>query len=401
VLFTDRANQRVRLVEAGSPGSIDVGCGRVITRDTTLTRDLGPCPGDGIVVGADNVTLDLGGHTVAGALGPGDGSHAGIRLTRRTGVTVKNGTVRDFDAGVALFGGSGNTVTHLVVSDNVGPPSGSSPELGDGIAVLFSSRNRVVDNLVLNNGDYDGITALGLDANDNLIKGNTVEGNTGPGIIVNAFLDFNLPGRGGSIHGNDVIGNTVRGNHSAGISNLSNQRALIAGNLVIENGFEDPEPGNGIGIQSLATADPVTSDVVRNNHVFGNATFGIQVITQGNRIVGNVATGNGVDPQSGFGIDLVDFTRNITGVPCDHNTWLGNTWGAFPGTNLGSYDPECVSRQGHGPRPGIASAPPAAAGAAAVPAGASSAAPSPGKGTGGRHLTPADAQVARAVMSAR
>jgi hypothetical protein len=42
-----------------------VGCGDVITQDTTLDSDLSACPGDGIVIGASDITLDLGGHTVS------------------------------------------------------------------------------------------------------------------------------------------------------------------------------------------------------------------------------------------------------------------------------------------------------------------------------------------------
>jgi hypothetical protein len=40
-----------------------VGCGDTITTDTTLESDLVNCPNNGIVIGADNITLDLNGHT--------------------------------------------------------------------------------------------------------------------------------------------------------------------------------------------------------------------------------------------------------------------------------------------------------------------------------------------------
>jgi len=33
----------------------------VVTQSTTLTGDVGPCSGHGIVVAADNITLNLGG----------------------------------------------------------------------------------------------------------------------------------------------------------------------------------------------------------------------------------------------------------------------------------------------------------------------------------------------------
>ncbi|MBW3645917.1 MAG: copper-binding protein, partial [Actinobacteria bacterium] len=71
----------------------------MITTDTRLDSDVGPCPGHGLIVRADNVTLDLNGHTVFAANGPEE--TVGILLGNVSGVTVRNGTVEGFDAGVA------------------------------------------------------------------------------------------------------------------------------------------------------------------------------------------------------------------------------------------------------------------------------------------------------------
>ncbi|HEV2810870.1 MAG TPA: hypothetical protein VGV93_10810, partial [Acidimicrobiales bacterium] len=65
-----------------------LNCGDVITQTTTLTADVGPCPGNGIIIGADNIMLNLNGHTISGTPGPGDGNAAGIRLPFRTGVRI-------------------------------------------------------------------------------------------------------------------------------------------------------------------------------------------------------------------------------------------------------------------------------------------------------------------------
>jgi hypothetical protein len=45
---------------------VQVSCAETITSDATLDSDLVGCPSNGIVIGADNVTLDLNGHTIAG-----------------------------------------------------------------------------------------------------------------------------------------------------------------------------------------------------------------------------------------------------------------------------------------------------------------------------------------------
>src|SRR5688572_5404212 len=72
-----------------------VTCGSVITADTKLDSDIGPCVGDALIVGADDVTLDLGGYTVTGT-----GSGAGVRVAQRTGVEVTNGTIQGFHTGI-------------------------------------------------------------------------------------------------------------------------------------------------------------------------------------------------------------------------------------------------------------------------------------------------------------
>src|SRR5436309_2045718 len=52
------------VVAPTAAGASTALCGATITVTTTLTEDVGPCPSDGITIGASNVTLNLGGHTV-------------------------------------------------------------------------------------------------------------------------------------------------------------------------------------------------------------------------------------------------------------------------------------------------------------------------------------------------
>ena len=53
-------------LSTGHASAGHVSCGDTITADTTLDSDLVDCPNNGIVIGADDVTLDLNGHTVSG-----------------------------------------------------------------------------------------------------------------------------------------------------------------------------------------------------------------------------------------------------------------------------------------------------------------------------------------------
>jgi sugar lactone lactonase YvrE len=339
LVLTDRNNDRVRLVEAGAPPpGPATGCGRVITTDTTLVADVGPCAGNGLVLGGDNVTLDLAGHRVFGDADR-TGRDAGILLTGRKGVTVKGGTVEGFDAGVSVIGGSGNTIRDMVVRDNIGNPDSSVSEYGDGIVLLFSKENSVLDNLVTHNGNYDGIGVLGVGADRNLIQGNTVENTVtegfsfGIGILVNPILSVDLP-REVSLYRNRVLGNTVRDNESGGISTLSNINGVIEDNVVTGNGTDGfAFPGNGIGVQSLLFTDPNTRVLVRNNEVHGNGRSGIDVLSRSNRIVGNDASNN-LTTFGGF--DLLDENPD-----CDNNFWSGNIWGS------GGFSPACTAAGGH------------------------------------------------------
>jgi streptogramin lyase len=348
-----------------------------VTADTTLTHDIGPCEGDGIVVTRSGITLDLGGHRVFGT--PAHlGDFAGIHLLDVRGVTVRRGSVSGFDAGVLIDFGGNNTVTGLYLHDNIGSPEGAT-NMGDGLAAVHSDQNRISHNVLRHNGIFDGISILGVDSHHNTIERNTVERSAdegagdlapgaGTGIIVNPFLEAENPRRGEPIIENDIIHNVVRDNTSSGISSLSNFQAHIRGNVAKHNGFlasgEQNFPGNGMGVSSLFRTSTGTQDLVERNRLTDNAQSGIQVFSESNRFVGNVADGN------------LNFDYRDENPGCDSNVWLDNVWGS------GGYFPRCVGASGSGPRPH------AAAGPAPAPAGTGPAATAPAPARRGAALEP-------------
>ena len=84
------------------PGQAAAHCGATITKDTKLTRTSTNCHGVGIRIGADGITLDLNGHTVAAAAKRNPKAH-GILNVGHDRVTIKGGTVKGFGAyGVRL-----------------------------------------------------------------------------------------------------------------------------------------------------------------------------------------------------------------------------------------------------------------------------------------------------------
>src|SRR6185369_3173398 len=93
-------------------------CGQTITSNTTLTADQS-CDATGLVVGADGVTIDLNGFTLSGDRNPG---HFGIDVNGHSRVTIRNGIIRHFDAGIRSldFTSQAVKVTNVTSRDNGG-----------------------------------------------------------------------------------------------------------------------------------------------------------------------------------------------------------------------------------------------------------------------------------------
>ncbi len=333
---------------SGTPANAaaTVGCGQTVTKNTTLTADVGPCQGDGIIIGADNITLNLNGRRVFGNNDRGaSGEFAGIRMANRTGVTVtghrgtsgKTGTVEGFEAGVLIRRGSRNTVENLTVQDNVGLDDPAVFVLGDGIVMFSSSNNRILNNKVFRNGYFGGIGGSGVGTDSNLIQGNTSSENLGLDGVVSPgsgiALSSGTPGR--TVNDNSVIGNITERNHRSGINLGNTLRAKVLNNVANDNGRIDL--GNSAGITmnaAIANFDEETNNNLALDSLFqGNTTnrngqFGI-LLDRGsseNIVRENVASENGF-------IGIANGFRAFDNL-YDSNTALGHFFdlydGAFP-----------------------------------------------------------------------
>lgn len=189
-----------------------------ITTDFTLTDDYEFIGCDGFHIDADYVTLDLAGHTITG-----DGTHIGILLNGRTGVTVKNGTIENFEQGIWLLTSNSNVIKDNSIhvpfegiwldgsSDNIieGNTAWGST-YGDGVG-LSDSLGSYSGNVVRHNNCSNNVLGIFLfDGTDNIIENNTLSGN-GNAIRVDA-------GYGGASNGNIIKGNICSGGWSAAIA---------------------------------------------------------------------------------------------------------------------------------------------------------------------------------------
>jgi parallel beta-helix repeat protein len=238
-----------------------VQCGDVITQSTTLDGDLVNCPGDGIVIGAHGITLNLNGHTI-----DGDGA-ADTPSTPDTGVNdpggfseieVLGGTITEFESGLHLSNAIFSLLRGITVATN-----------GFGVQVDFAGANRI-EHLRLIDNLRPGIS-VSFGSNANLVENNSVIATRSPGPFW-GILIF-----GGSE--NSIRKNAVSGHRFAGLA-ISGNGNLIEKNSVSHNEFD--------GLSVFGSGNDVWDNAAREN-----GDDGIDVEESPNSIGGNRADFNG------------------------------------------------------------------------------------------------------------
>jgi parallel beta-helix repeat protein len=315
-------------------GRPSLRCGQTVTTSLTLTRDLVGCPGDGLVVGADGITIDLGGHAIRGVNTVGG---TGVVVDGHRGVRVVNGTISDFfAAGVSLHASPDALVRDLRVR-RIGA-GGVEPQTSAGIHVDGSPGVRVLDSVVRNEVDAfqsDGVVVLGspgavlrgnrlvrnawngavvIESPDARVTGNELDGNGNNGLEVNGASDRALVALNhaagnaqfglvvGASSDVRVVGNDVSGNPEAGILSFDLIDGLLAGNGAT---------GNGVGILLAGGQNGSHGNRVLANRAVRNHDVGILLdgAADDNEVRGNEASGNGGG--DGFGIIVFESTGNV------------------------------------------------------------------------------------------
>ena len=306
-----------------------VACGKEITANTTLDGDLRCSEGPALIVTADNVVVDLGGFTIYGP-GASGADAPGILLKNVKGVTVRKGTVKGFEAGVAIAGGANNVVENVTVEDNIGTTEGN---FGDGITVNQSNGNVIRGNTVRRNGPFAGISLVGACAK-NEIRDNVIsDNNMLPGDAGQGRQDMGIRLEGPAANNNKIIGNTVTGSGAEGICILptcADPQAGCAGtpgnegNEISENmSHNNGTSGQGSGIRLFAVPQPVAASktTITENVTNDNVTFGIAIDAVGTANPGPPK--NKVTKNSGKGNGQFDGYDGNT-PSCGSNTWKGN-----------------------------------------------------------------------------
>ena len=258
--------RRLLLTLALLPGDASarhLQCGERVTEDVRLDSDLRDCPGAGLVIGADGVTVDLGGHTIDGT-GRSTGIVNGYGGDGHRGVLVRNGTVSGFKVGVRS-GGRGFELRRLTVTRNA-----------TGGVVLRGSQCAVVRSTITDNGYGHGISVTS--AKGCRIDANRVTGHLGAGVIASRSTDVTIED------------NRVGASRRAGIMLARTGESTVERNIA---------SGNEIGISLF---DRSNTNVVRRNSVTMNVT-GIALTFGG---TGNRIEQNTVSASKGAAIRLAE-----------------------------------------------------------------------------------------------
>jgi parallel beta helix pectate lyase-like protein len=248
-------------VAAPQASAKQLSCGATITKNTKLTKDLVDCPGVGIKIGADGITLDLNGHTVAAGVKRNPKAH-GILNIGHDRVTIKGGTVKGFGAyGVRLADAKRNVVRNMHMTGNF-----------TGIGLVESSSN-LVEHSDMSGSRFVGVNLTG--GAHNRVIANAITASVGLGVLVQTSVND---------HGSDnrILDNVIEGN---GIQvNPGQLSARIAGNTI-----------RHAGSAGITAFEPST--IIERNSANDGRGQGINAPNGAVDRGANGASGNGMTPQ--------------------------------------------------------------------------------------------------------
>ena len=235
-------NPNIFVNPKNNPSSIAT-CGQVITRDVILLKDI-ECPGVGMIVGADGITINLNNHRLSLANNTGlsripEIEEIGILVPGKKNITIRGpGVITGFDKAIEFAGsGRGYVLDLKLTGNNMGLSLKASEEItiyrsfieGNtiGIASQSSKEGLIVSNQISQNTN-EGIVFM--DSNYFIIGANSVIGNGDIGI----FLDV-------SSFNNTVSSNNIL-NHAVDVSNADGIPIHISMNEYSENSCGEALP---------------------------------------------------------------------------------------------------------------------------------------------------------------
>jgi hypothetical protein len=247
------------------------------------------CDANGIIVEANNVTIDLCGFSLIG-----NNAGSGIYMMDRTNVEISNGTIRNFNYGIndnyIFMITNGYSINHRVI----GIRALSNAKFG---IRLYGPNCEVRDCISSNNGtSASGTSIFGISVGNNCkVTGNTVSDN-GASAQFNAWVFGITAGTNCTITGNKVQNNGIT---NAGLNTIY-AIATAAGSTITANTVS----GNGYSAGTVYGIYANIGSTVTGNTIYGNgntATAQVNGIyaASGCTVTGNTAYMNGLSATVG------------------------------------------------------------------------------------------------------
>jgi nitrous oxidase accessory protein NosD len=209
-------------------------CGQVVEGLVELNSNLN-CSGDGLIVGSDDTTIRLNGHTI---MGPGpDSSKVGVSVGNQDGVRIEGpGTIEQFQAGILASGAEGTMISALILEDN------QIAVFSTGTEGLQAMQNIITRNSI----GIASHSSNGLDLRENLLTGNVLAGitfvATGESLVsTNNVIEsengifVDPQSSDNNIESNNVLRNKVDLNNANGLATNVNQNGFSDNNCQISN----------------------------------------------------------------------------------------------------------------------------------------------------------------------
>jgi hypothetical protein len=211
-------------------------CGQVVTKDVVLLKDI-ECPGVGMIVGADGITINLNNHRLSLANNTDMSSipkveEIGILVPGQENITISGpGIITGFDKAIEFAGSEKGYVLDLKLADN-----------NIGLSLKASDKITIYRSFV--EGNTIGIASQS--SKDALIVSNHIAQNTNEGIVLMASNNFvvgtnNLIGNGNigmfldvSSFNNTISSNNIL-NHAVDVSNADGIPIHISMNEYLHN----------------------------------------------------------------------------------------------------------------------------------------------------------------------
>ena len=278
------------------PNSGIASCGQVVTQDVALTSDLNCDSGDGLIVGASGITINLNGYSITGP--QGGGQEEAAAAVNPTSANSENGGQEE----AAANSENGSQEEEEEAAANSEDENGGQEE------EEAAAEPEIRPVTTRQTADYDGSSGILVANADNVAisglgeisgfsRGVTFLGSSGGAVTDIQLANNDIGVVVASSEGTEISRNTITNNGIAVVSDGSNG-GVTAFNQVVAN-LEQ-------GILVLGSSD----NVVAANNMYGNGASGIYLDPMSQR--------NHLDYNTVFGHETADL-NNADGMPTNVN----------------------------------------------------------------------------------